>query len=41
MLLDTNIVSAFLRRDGQKHAPRLFEFITTVLSAEGRERPHR
>jgi|CZKU01.1.fsa_nt_gi predicted nucleic acid-binding protein len=35
MLLDTNIVSAFLRRDGQKQAPRLFEFIATVLSAEG------
>ena len=35
MLLDTNIVSAFLRRDAQKQAPRLFEFIATVLSAEG------
>src|SRR5450432_2743894 len=35
MLLDTNIVSAFLRPDGKKQAPRLFEFIATVLSAEG------
>ena len=35
MLLDTNIVSALLRGDGQKQAPELFEFIATVLSAEG------
>jgi len=35
MLLDTNIVSAFIRRDAQKRTPRLFEFVTAQLSAEG------
>jgi hypothetical protein len=38
MLLDTNIVSAFLTRDAQKRTPKLFDFVTTLLSAEGRVR---
>jgi predicted nucleic acid-binding protein len=35
MLLDTNIVSAFIRRDAQKRTPKLFEFVTSQLTAEG------
>jgi predicted nucleic acid-binding protein len=35
MLLDTNIVSAFLRHDVQKKTPKLFEFVTAQLSVEG------
>ena len=35
MLLDTNIVSAFLKRDAQKRTPTLFGFVTSVLAAEG------
>ncbi len=35
MLLDTNIVSAFLRRDAQQTTPRLYDFVTAQLSVEG------
>jgi predicted nucleic acid-binding protein len=35
MLLDTNIVSLFLRRDAQKTTPKLFGLVTALLSAEG------
>jgi predicted nucleic acid-binding protein len=35
MILDTNIVSLFLRRDAQKNDPKLFAFVTTLFSAEG------
>jgi predicted nucleic acid-binding protein len=35
MLLDTNIVSAFLRRDARKRTPKLFEFVAALLSADG------
>lgn len=35
MLLDTDIVSAFLKRDAQKRTPTLFAFVTAVLAAEG------
>lgn len=35
MLLDTNIVSAFIRRDAQKRTPLLFDFVTTQLTLEG------
>jgi predicted nucleic acid-binding protein len=35
MLLDSNIVSTFLRHDARKRTPKLFEFVTAVLSAEG------
>jgi hypothetical protein len=33
MLLDTNIVSAFIKRDAQKRTPKLFEFVTAHLPA--------
>jgi hypothetical protein len=35
MLLDTNIVSTFLKRDAQKRTPRLYNFVKAQLSAEG------
>jgi predicted nucleic acid-binding protein len=35
MLLDTNIVSAFLKRDAQKKTPKLFEFVVSQLLTEG------
>ena len=35
MLLDTNIVSAFLRRDAQKRTPHLFQFAADQLSIAG------
>lgn len=35
MLLDTNIVSAFLRRDAHTRTPKLYQFVTDQLTAEG------
>ena len=35
MMLDTNIVSAFLKADAHQKTPRLFEFVTTQLTTEG------
>jgi predicted nucleic acid-binding protein len=35
MLLDTNIVSAFLRGDAAQKTPKLFGFVTAQLKAEG------
>jgi predicted nucleic acid-binding protein len=35
MLLDTNIVSAFIRHDAQTRTPKLFEFVAGHLSADG------
>ena len=35
MLLDTNIVSAFLRRDAHKNTPKLLGFVTNLLSGQG------
>src|SRR6266540_3515043 len=35
MLVDTNIVSAFLRQDAQKRTPKLFLFVSVQLSADG------
>ncbi len=35
MLLDTNIVSAFIRRDAQERTPRVYEFVARQLAAEG------
>lgn len=35
MLLDTNLVSAFLQRDGATRAPKAFAFVTEQLAAEG------
>jgi hypothetical protein len=35
MLLDTNIVSAFIRCEAQKRTPKLYEFVRAQLAAEG------
>jgi predicted nucleic acid-binding protein len=35
MLLDTNIVSAFIRRDAQKRTPKVYDFVATQLAAQG------
>jgi predicted nucleic acid-binding protein len=35
MLVDTNIVSTFLRRDAATRTPRLFEFVSFLLAGEG------
>jgi len=35
MLLDTNIVSAFIRREAQKRTPKLYEFVRAQLATEG------
>ena len=35
MVLDTNLVSAFLKRDAEKRTPKLFEFVAGQLAAEG------
>ena len=35
MLLDTNIVSAFLHRDASKKTPKLFAFVTGRLLTDG------
>jgi predicted nucleic acid-binding protein len=35
MLLDTNIVSAFLGRDAQKNSPKVWQFVTNELMADG------
>ena len=34
-LLDTNVVSAFLRGDARKKTPKLFEFVADQLTADG------
>src|SRR5687767_14645853 len=35
MVLDTNIVTAFLKRDSQRRTPKLFGFVSAVLNADG------
>ncbi len=35
MLLDTNIVSAFIRREAQKRTPKVYEFVATQLATQG------
>ena len=35
MVLDTNIVSAFLRHEAPNRTPKLYEFVRTQLAAEG------
>jgi predicted nucleic acid-binding protein len=35
MLLDTNIVSAFIRRDAQTRTPKVYELVATQLTAQG------
>jgi predicted nucleic acid-binding protein len=35
MLLDTNIVSVFLKREGRTKTPKLFEFVRNQLAVDG------
>lgn len=35
MLLDTNIVSAFIRPEAQRRTPKVFEFVAKQLATEG------